>query len=113
MSYTYRPIFRDPSEEESYSEATPSLRLVSAIAQIQQIAGQMKVRLDFDALVANLRGEIADAASIEQECELTYPSERSPELQRAARGLERAKQAIRLTDAAAAFVRVYDEVTRK
>ena len=113
MSYDYRPMFRDPGEEETFAEATPSLRLVSAIAQVQQVAGQLKVRLDFEAVLHNLRGEIADAAGVEQECELTFPSERSPELQRAARGLERAKLAVRLMESAAAFVRVYDEVTRK
>jgi hypothetical protein len=113
MSYEYRPMFKQPDEEESFEGATPSLRLVSAIAQVQQVAGQMRVRLDFDAVLHNLRGEIADGAKVEQECELTYPSERSPELQRAARGLERAKLAVRLMEAAAAFVRVYDEVTRK
>jgi hypothetical protein len=113
MSYEYRPVFKQPDEEESFEGATPSLRLVSAVAHVQQVAGQMRARLDFDAIIHNLRGEIADAAAIEQECELTFPSERSPELQRKARGLERAKLAVRLMEAAAAFVRVYDEVTRK
>lgn len=111
MSYTFRPVFRDPAEEESFAEATGIIRLRTAIAQLQQIAGQLRVRIDFDALLHNLRAEIADSGIVEAELELTYPSERSPELQGAARALAYLKAAARLTEAAAAFVKIYDEVT--
>ena len=113
MSYEYRRVYLDPDEEASFEGMTPAIRLRTAIAQVQQIAGQLGARIDFDALLHNWRAEVHAAASIESELETTFPSERSPELQAAARGLARAKAAVRLTEAAAAFVRVYDEVTPK
>lgn len=109
--YTFRRVFLDPAEEESFAEATGILRIRTAIAQLQQIAGQLRVRIDFDALLHNLRAEIAASADVEAELELTFPSERSPELQGAARALAYLKAAARLTEAAAAFVRVYDDAT--
>ena len=111
MSSEYRRIYLDPDEEASFEGLGADIRLRTAITQVQQIAGQLRVRIDFDAMLHNLRAEVHAAASIESELELTFPSERSPELQAAARGLARAKAAVRLTEAAAAFVRVYDEVT--
>jgi len=110
--YTFRRVFLDPAEEESFAEATGILRIRTAIAQLQQIAGQLRVRIDFDALLHNLRAEVAASADIEAELELTFPSERPSELQAAARALAYLKAADRLTEAAATFVRVYEEATR-
>jgi hypothetical protein len=94
------------------SNMDSAVKLLHAVAKLQFQAGAVKVALDFDALIANLKGELDDAAGIEAELELTFPSERSPQLQQRARGLERIKKALRLAEAAREFVRVYDDVTR-
>lgn len=113
MSYAFRPIFREPDEEESFGEAAAAVRLRTAIAQLAQIAGQLRVRIDFDALLHDLQGEAAELAQVEAELELTFPSDRTPEQQAAALYLGTIKNGARLAEAAAALVRVYGEVTRK
>lgn len=111
MSYVFRPMFQ-ADEEEAMSNMDTTVKLMHAVAKMQFQAGAVKLALDFEALIANLTAELADAAGLEAELELTFPSERSPELQRRGRGLERIKRALRLAQAGREFVKVYDEVTR-
>lgn len=111
MSYAFRPMFL-PDEEEAMANMDATVKLMHAVAKMQFQAAAVKAALDFEALIANLKNELADAAGIEAELELTFPSERSHELQQRARGLDRIKKALRLAEAARDFVRVYDDVTR-
>ena len=110
MSYEFKPMF-PADEEEAMSNMDATVKLMHAVARLGFQFGALKTALDIDALIHNLKGELADNAAAEAELELVFPSERSPEQQRAARGLARVKRALRLAEAAAAACRVYDNVT--
>jgi hypothetical protein len=100
-----------PDEEEAMSNMDPAVKMIHAVAKLGFQAAAVKTALDIGALIDNLKAELADAGGLEAELELTFPSERSPELQRRGVGLARLKNALRLAEAARDFVRVYDSVT--
>ena len=110
MSYEFKPMF-PADEEEAMSNMDATVKLLHGVAKLGFQFYALKAALDIDALIHNLKGELADNAAAEAELELVFPSERSPEQQRGARGLARVKRALRLAEAAAAACRVYDNVT--
>ena len=110
MSYEFKPMF-PADEEEAMSNMDATVKLLHGVAKLGFQFCALKTALDIDALIHNLRGELADSREAEAELELVFPSERTPEQVRRARGLERVKQALRLAEAAAAACRVYDSVT--
>ena len=112
MSYEFKPMF-PADEEEAMSNMDTTVKLMHGVAKLGFQFVALKAALDIDALIHNLKGELADSAAVEDELDLLFPSERSPEQQRRARGLERAKRALRLAEAAAAACRVYESVTGK
>lgn len=110
MSYEFKPMF-PADEEEAMSNMDETVKLLHGVAKLGFQFVALKTALDIDALIHNLKGELADNTEAENELELVFPSERTPEQTRRARGLERVKQALRLAEAAAAACRVYDNVT--
>jgi len=106
MSYDFKPMF-PADEEELMSNVDATVKLMHAVAKLGFQFGALKTALDIDALIHNLKGELADSAEAEAELELVFPSERTPEQIRRARGLERIKNALRLAEAGAAACRVY------
>jgi len=110
MSRELRPMFL-PDEEEAMSNMDPAVKMIHAVAKLGFQAAALKTALDIAALIENLKAELADAGQLETELEMTFPSERPPELQQRARGLERLKNALRLAEAARDFLAVYERVT--